>query len=364
MSATNQSDANENSTTQGSPPEPTMFGPPDDKSQERATLAREAALDAIERALVASERLRTALPPKPLPQAPQLHEQDEQEKWPHGPLPDHLTRPRENPALPRRRRRSLDPVVIKEPPPEADTDRSTGTMLARTIPAVAVSAIVAVFAVGIIPLPASLTADGEAAAMSLWSRVFPSEGGEKATARDVSAAAAAPAAVAPAAAALTVAPREPLLERAVALRPQGEPSAPIVPQPVATERIVMAPSPAMALPAAAPPPAVAPPAQPPAPPVPAIDSEELATLHERSRKLIEQGDIASARLMLTRAAEAGDARAALGLGTTYDPEVLKKLGVLGVAADVARAQAWYTKAVELGLPEASLRLERLAQAVR
>ena len=72
-------------------------------------------------------------------------------------------------------------------------------------------------------------------------------------------------------------------------------------------------------------------------------------LLKRGEELISQGDIAAARLMLTRAAEAGDARSALALGATYDPAVLGKLGVLGVAADVAQARAWYGKAAEFRL---------------
>jgi TPR repeat protein len=135
------------------------------------------------------------------------------------------------------------------------------------------------------------------------------------------------------------------VERFVALRQQAEqpqPSQPIVPQSVKAVRVVM----------------------PSAPSVRALDRDEIAVLYDRSQALIEQGDIASARLMLTRAAEAGDARAALALGTTYDPDVLRKLGVIGVAPDAAQAHAWYTKAVELGSPDAALRLERLAQAGR
>ena len=80
----------------------------------------------------------------------------------------------------------------------------------------------------------------------------------------------------------------------------------------------------------------------------ALDPEEIAMLAKRSGELIAQGDIAAARLMLTRAAEAGDARAALALGSTYDSGVLRKLGVLGVAADVDQAREWYAKAAELG----------------
>lgn len=338
MSATDQNETNDINTIQAPMPEPTMFG------AEPPNPAREAALAAVERALAASERLRKALPPKPLPPAPVLREQDEQERWPRGPLPDHLMRPREA-AMPLRRRSerpSLDPVVMQAAPPEAEDDRSTGAVLARTMAAVGVAATAALLVIGVVPLPAGLKADGEAAAMSAWSRLFPSEGGERRAALDV------------AAAAPPVAPKEaPLVERAVALRTAEPETAPIVPQPVAVERIV---APAMT-PAAAP-------AAAPAPAPRALDREEIAVLQERSEKLIGEGDIASARLMLVRAAEAGDARATLLLGSTYDPGVLKKLGVLGVAADVAEAQAWYAKAVELGSPEASLRLERLAQAVR
>jgi TPR repeat protein len=115
-----------------------------------------------------------------------------------------------------------------------------------------------------------------------------------------------------------------------------------VPQTVKAERIVM----------------------PAAPSLRALDRDEIAGLYDRSQALIDQGDIASARLMLTRAAEAGDARSALALGTTYDPDVLRKLGVLGLAPDAAQAHAWYTKALALGAAEATQRLERLAQAVR
>ena len=65
--------------------------------------------------------------------------------------------------------------------------------------------------------------------------------------------------------------------------------------------------------------------------------------------------------MLTRAAEAGDARSALALGATYDPSVLGKLGVLGVRPNAEKARTWYAKAVEFGSGEASRRLEVLAQ---
>jgi hypothetical protein len=106
------------------------------------------------------------------------------------------------------------------------------------------------------------------------------------------------------------------------------------------------------------------PASPPAPTVRTLDRDEIAMLYHRSEELVAQGDIAAARLMLARAAEAGDARSALALGATYDPDVLRKLGVLGVAADAAQARAWYAKAAEYGSGEATRRLEQIAQSVR
>ena len=105
-------------------------------------------------------------------------------------------------------------------------------------------------------------------------------------------------------------------------------------------------------------------AEPPPAPVPtlrALDREEIAMLVKRSEELIVQGDIAAARLMLTRAAEAGDARAALVLGSTYESAMLRKLGVLGVAPDARQAREWYAKAADFGSGEAKRRLEVFAQ---
>jgi hypothetical protein len=93
----------------------------------------------------------------------------------------------------------------------------------------------------------------------------------------------------------------------------------------------------------------------------AMDRDELAGLVKRGQALLGEGDIASARLLLRRAAEAGDAEAALMLATTYDRAELAKLKVIGVAPDHAQAKAWYTKAVEHGSAEAVRRLQQLAQ---
>ena len=81
---------------------------------------------------------------------------------------------------------------------------------------------------------------------------------------------------------------------------------------------------------------------------------------ERAEDFLKIGDIASARLVLARAATAGDARAALTLGGTFDPVFLAGKGVLGLAPDLVQARAWYQRAVELGSTEASQSLLRLA----
>lgn len=92
-----------------------------------------------------------------------------------------------------------------------------------------------------------------------------------------------------------------------------------------------------------------------------LEPDEIATLVKRGGKLLDEGDIASARLLLRRAAEAGEAAAALLLAGTYDRSELAKLHVLGVVHDHAQAQAWYEKAAALGSTEALHRLQQLAQ---
>jgi hypothetical protein len=107
-----------------------------------------------------------------------------------------------------------------------------------------------------------------------------------------------------------------------------------------------------------------PPPPPPRPPdsTPTLDTEEIATLLKRGQDLLQSGDLASARLLLRRAAEAGSASAALVLGTTFDPLVIGRLGVIGIEPDTARARTWYQKAVELGSAAASQQLANLERA--
>ncbi len=91
-----------------------------------------------------------------------------------------------------------------------------------------------------------------------------------------------------------------------------------------------------------------------------LDPDEITTLLKRGDELIASGDLAAARLVLQRAAEAGDARAALTLAGTYDPIVLEKLAVHGFAPNIAMAREWYEKAKEFGSADARRRLEMLA----
>jgi hypothetical protein len=93
-----------------------------------------------------------------------------------------------------------------------------------------------------------------------------------------------------------------------------------------------------------------------------LDRDEIASLVKRGEDFVSSGDIAAARLVLRRAAEAGDARAALSLAATFDPIVLEKLGVSELA-DAAMALDWYARAAQFGSAEAPRQLQQLANRV-
>jgi hypothetical protein len=90
-----------------------------------------------------------------------------------------------------------------------------------------------------------------------------------------------------------------------------------------------------------------------------LASDEIAMLLKRGKDAFSTGDLAAARLLLRRAAEAGSAEAALALGATFDPLVIRRLGAIGAAPDTAQARQWYQKAVALGSPTASQPLAQL-----
>jgi hypothetical protein len=300
----------------------TMYAPPWAREE-----ARGAAVEAADAALKASEEFRRTLPP-----APRLNER----RWSEKPFEGDV-------AIKRLRERpSLDPVVM---PPISARGPSVG-VLARVVGAIGLAGIAAFLMVGMLPLKSAVKAEAETALPSIWSRVAPTpaEPRERAAAQPAEE----PVALADR---LAAAPPEPPAVRAVqtmpvqlaAVQPALRPTEPV---PV-TKPAEPAPKPAA-----------------PAPALRVLEPGEIATLYRRSEELIGQGDIAGARLLLTRAAEAGDARSALALGATYDAANLSKLGVRGIAPDAAQARAWYAKAAEFGSGEASRRLEQLAQSTR
>jgi hypothetical protein len=90
-------------------------------------------------------------------------------------------------------------------------------------------------------------------------------------------------------------------------------------------------------------------------------ADEIGFLIKSGAELMANRDFAAARLMYQRAAEEGDALAAVALAETYDPLVLGKSSSGRGTPDVALAQSWYEKARELGSAVAAERLERLAR---
>ena len=91
-----------------------------------------------------------------------------------------------------------------------------------------------------------------------------------------------------------------------------------------------------------------------------LDPESIKLLMQQGGQFVASGDLVAARLVYQRAAESGNAAAALALGATFDPAVLAKIGVRGMGADIEKARSWYEKAKEFGSSEAPRRLEFLA----
>lgn len=105
--------------------------------------------------------------------------------------------------------------------------------------------------------------------------------------------------------------------------------------------------------------AIEPAARETAPAARRIDAEQLAALLTRAKGLLAIGDIASARLLLERAADAQEADAALMLAGTYDPQVLGAQDMRSITPDPAMAQLWYQKAAQLGSSDARRRLSQI-----
>jgi hypothetical protein len=104
--------------------------------------------------------------------------------------------------------------------------------------------------------------------------------------------------------------------------------------------------------------ATPPPPRQPAPPR-QMDPAEIATMMKRARSLIAIGDIAAARLLLERAADAQEPSAALLLAQTYDPAVLGTADARSITPDPVAARNWYRKAAQLGSQDAQQRLAQM-----
>ncbi len=90
-----------------------------------------------------------------------------------------------------------------------------------------------------------------------------------------------------------------------------------------------------------------------------LDAETLSALMTRAKSLLALGDIAAARLLLERAANAQDATAAFLLAQTYDPAVLGVRDTRSITPDPVMARDWYRKAASFGSADAQQRLTQL-----
>jgi hypothetical protein len=88
-------------------------------------------------------------------------------------------------------------------------------------------------------------------------------------------------------------------------------------------------------------------------------SEAARRLCAQGLVAMASGDIAGARLYLERAAEAGDIRALMVLGESYDPTTLARIGALGIKGDAGRARDYYAKALAAGMGAARERMAAL-----
>src|SRR5439155_13509462 len=81
---------------------------------------------------------------------------------------------------------------------------------------------------------------------------------------------------------------------------------------------------------------------------PRLSAAEIAALVARGDAFVGMRDIASARLFYHRAVEAGDGRAALRMGATFDPAFLDQVRIGGAAGNQREAVSWYWRARDLG----------------
>ncbi len=251
-------------------------------------------------------------------------------------------------------RLSLDPDQVPEPPVRIDDRPTLDRIVLRLCAVAGVAALVAWASISLPTLTISLPFKPNIGEM-VHAILIPTL---------------APAAAPATALAPTPAPEPESALRATPVKVEHIHAA-MVPLPVATETPVAPAIVPVAIPEAAPKPApvlpepalVADPPRAAAQPV-TLAPDEVAMLIKRGKDLLTSGDISAARLLLRRAAEAGDAEGALALGSTFDPAVIARLGAIGVTADAAKAREWYERAAALGSNTASQQIAHLAEAGR
>jgi hypothetical protein len=284
------------------------------------------------------ERLETALSAARLPPAPQL------------PRVQGLRSPDDLHIEHFRSSRSLEPAYVP-PPPNREGTRVLTTALLSVFAACAVAAPTAYFArnyYGAADQPLTTTRGQKASALDTQIATLPPMPATEPKATPPL----------PAVQVTKQSPARPPQEPANRYRLQSVAPA----APGETSGVVAAAENPPASPAASP---ASSPAPSPAPsiahrPAPTIDREGIEMLLKQGEQFVSVGDLAAARVLFERAAEAGDSNAALALGATYDPGVLAKLGVRGIAPDAEKAHHWYQKAREFGSPEAPTWLAKLA----
>ena len=93
------------------------------------------------------------------------------------------------------------------------------------------------------------------------------------------------------------------------------------------------------------------PAVPTAPAIseaPNAEKERNDPLFQRAQKLIDAGDVAGARLLLSHLANGGNSVAAFEMARTYETDFLQSRSVWGLKPDPNEAERWHAKARDLG----------------
>ena len=87
-----------------------------------------------------------------------------------------------------------------------------------------------------------------------------------------------------------------------------------------------------------------------------------ATPLESGERLLRNGNVAAARPLLRRAADAGSADAALDLAISFDPAFVPSANK--ATADPVKAARWYARALKLGRKDVAADLERVSNLIK